>query len=204
MSRLDRPLELDRRFRARAGAFPPDPIGEPPFTLDELPATAWEAAPASVADRSSQLSEDAACRGPETVPAPGLGAPGPLVVRALAAALDLAVSLAVAAPPLAVAAWMLPAGADRLGSLAWPGAGLFALLCFAHATLGHALMGATVGQRLLGLRIAAADGFPPRLGRAALRAALTLLGLGLLPPLFTAGRRTLHDRIAGTWTVRAP
>ena len=149
-------------------------------------------------DASSQPAEDMAWGEPR--PATGLesGEPCSLARRALAAAIDAAVSFAVAAPPLALAARMLPAGADLLGALAWPGAGLFALLSFAHATL----MGATVGQRMVGLRVAAADGLPPGLGRAALRAALALLGL--LPSLFTRGRRTLHDRISGTWTIRAP
>ena len=153
-------------------------------------------------DASSQPAEDMAWGEPRPATDLEPGEPCALSRRALAAAIDAAVSFAVAAPPLAVAARMLPAGADLLGALAWPGAGLFALLSFAHATLGHALMGATVGQRMVGLRVAAADGLPPGLGRSALRAALALLGL--LPPLFTRGRRTLHDRISGTWTIRAP
>jgi uncharacterized RDD family membrane protein YckC len=194
LSRLDHPLELDRRLRAR------DPSAPEPFFDASL--AAWEAEPASVMDASSQPAEVMAWG--ESRPAMDLepGEPCSLAGRALAAAIDAAVSFAVAAPPLAVAARMLPAGADLLGALAWPGAGLFALLSFAHATLGHALMGATVGQRMVGLRVAAADGLPPGLGRAALRASLALLGV--LPPLFTRGRRTLHDRITGTWTIRAP
>jgi len=201
--RLDRPLDLDRRLRARAAAPLAGPADDTYYTVGDLDLVACEADPAPFADGSDQLAGEVASTEPLAAPAPTPGEPGPLAARACAAAFDAAISLAVAIPPLALAAWMLPAGAGRFALLVGPGAGLFALLSFVHATLGHALMGATVGQRLLGLRVAAADGLPPRLGRAALRAALALLGLGLLPPLFTRGRRTLQDRIAGTSTVRA-
>jgi uncharacterized RDD family membrane protein YckC len=194
LSRLDDLLELDRRLRTRA------PSASIPF-FESSPA-ACEVEPGFEADASDQLAEDIASGEPQPAPALLTGEPCSLAGRALAAAIDAAVSLAVATPPLAIAARMLPAGADLLAALGWPGAGLFALLSFAHATLGHALMGATVGQRMLGMRVAAFDGLPPGLGRAALRAALA--PLGLLPPLFTRGRRMLHDRISGTWTVRAP
>jgi len=192
LSRLDHPLELDRRLRARA------PSASAPFVDGSLEASQLE--PHFVADASSLLGDDLSWGEPQQ-PAADLE-PCSLAGRALAAAIDAAVSLAVAAPPLAAAARMLPAGADLLGALAWPGAGLFGLLCFAHAALGQALMGATIGQRMVGLRVATADGFSPGLGRAALRAALALLGI--FSPLFTSSRRTLHDRISGTWTIRAP
>jgi uncharacterized RDD family membrane protein YckC len=79
---------------------------------------------------------------------------------------------------------------------------------FVYATLAHALAGATLGKRLLGLRVAGPDGGRPSLGRSAARAGLAvlsgaLLGLGLLLALFTGSGRALHDLLARTWVVEA-
>jgi uncharacterized RDD family membrane protein YckC len=78
-----------------------------------------------------------------------------------------------------------------------------------YATVSHALVGATLGQRLLGLRVVAADGESPSPLRATLRTAVavmsvSLLGLGHLLALFTHSGRALHDLVAGTWVVDAP
>lgn len=77
-----------------------------------------------------------------------------------------------------------------------------------HA-LAHGLSGATLGKRLLGLRVVRRDGRRPGLGRASLRAALALLsvgllGLGILLALFTRSGRAFHDFVARTWVVQAP
>jgi uncharacterized RDD family membrane protein YckC len=77
-----------------------------------------------------------------------------------------------------------------------------------YGTLAHALAGATLGKRLLGLAVVGPDGRPPSLGRAAARAGLAvlsaaLLGLGLLLALFTRSGRALHDFAARTWVVDA-
>ena len=93
---------------------------------------------------------------------------------------------------------MLPAGIAFL-----------ALLGFAYGAIGQALMAATPGQRLLGLRVACPDGAPPTLGRGALRAALAVVGtivagVGPLWAVFTQSRRTLHDLMADTVVVRGP
>jgi uncharacterized RDD family membrane protein YckC len=77
-----------------------------------------------------------------------------------------------------------------------------------YATLAHALAGATLGKRLLGLAVVGPDGRRPSLGRSAARAGLailsaTLLGLGLLLALFTRSGRALHDLAARTWVVDA-
>jgi uncharacterized RDD family membrane protein YckC len=78
-----------------------------------------------------------------------------------------------------------------------------------YATLAHALAGATLGKRLLGLRVVGPDGAPPTPARSAVRSGLAvlsaaLLGLGFLLALFTRSGRALHDAIARTWVVKAP
>jgi resuscitation-promoting factor RpfA len=84
-----------------------------------------------------------------------------------------------------------------------------ALAFSVYATLAHALAGATLGKRLLRLRIVGPDGTRPSLARSAARSALAmvsaaLLGLGFLLALFTASGRSLHDLLARTWVVDAP
>lgn len=84
-----------------------------------------------------------------------------------------------------------------------------ALALGVYATLAHALAGATLGKRLLGLRVVGPDGARPSLGRSTARSALVvlsagLLGLGVLLPLFTRSGRALHDLLARTWVVEAP
>lgn len=152
-------------------------------------------------DRDHDLDRDPS-------PAPDRSSAAP--VRSLVAAgfLDAAIIAAAAAPPLLLAAWALPGGTHLLRTLLPAALALWALLAVTYASLLHGLMGATLGDRLLGLAVVDASGRKPSLGRAALRAALALvgvtaLGLGLLVALFTLGRRTLHDRVAGTFVVRA-
>ena len=65
------------------------------------------------------------------------------------------------------------------------------------------------GKRLFGLRVVSDDGARPSVERCAARAALSaasvlLLGLGLLPALFTRSGRALHDISAGTRVVESP
>jgi len=77
-----------------------------------------------------------------------------------------------------------------------------------YATLAHALAGATLGKRLLRMRVIGPDGERPTLSRSAARSALGLLsagllGLGFLLALFTPSGRALHDLLARTWVVDA-
>ncbi len=77
-----------------------------------------------------------------------------------------------------------------------------------YVTLAHALAGATLGKRLLRLRVVGPDGERPALARSAARSALAVvsvaaLGLGFLLALFTASGRALHDLLARTWVVDA-
>ncbi len=95
------------------------------------------------------------------------------------------------------------------GAIARPlllGVGLLALV---YQTLAHALAGATLGKWLFGLRLVGPDGARPSVGRSAARAALSaasvlVLGLGLLPALFTRSGRAAHDISSGTRVVEAP
>lgn len=96
--------------------------------------------------------------------------------------------------------------ATRLGRLLVPALVFLALAAGVYSALGTALMGATPGKRLLGLRVVGGDGRRPSPGRAAARAALILLsialaGLGCLLALFAPSGRGLHDFLAGTYVV---
>jgi uncharacterized RDD family membrane protein YckC len=110
-------------------------------------------------------------------------------------------------------AWLLVAGGVRLagGAEATPlpvVVGLAALLHFTHATLGCALAGRTLGKWMAGTEVVGPDGRFPAPGRAALRAALSLLSAGLLLPLLFAlvdrRGRALHDHLLRTAVVRPP
>ena len=62
-------------------------------------------------------------------------------------------------------------------------------------------------MRLLGIRVVGPDGGPPRVGRALVRLAGTLLavaplGAGFVPVLFDARRRALQDFLARTVVIR--
>jgi uncharacterized RDD family membrane protein YckC len=83
-----------------------------------------------------------------------------------------------------------------------------ALVAFTYQWLGVALMGATPGMRVTGLRVVGADGDRPSPGQSAGRSLLALpaaaaLGSGLLLALFTRSGRGAHDLGAGTWVVVA-
>jgi uncharacterized RDD family membrane protein YckC len=87
-------------------------------------------------------------------------------------------------------------------------AGVVTLALGVYGTLCHALAGATLGKRLVGLRIVGPDGERPTLARSAARSALAVLsaaalGLGFLLALFTPTGRALHDLLARTWVVDA-
>jgi uncharacterized RDD family membrane protein YckC len=144
---------------------------------------------------------------PEAVSAPSLEA-APVGLRACAWAVDAVLLSLAAAPPLVLAARAPPVGAGP-GAVVPVAAAFLALLGFAYGVIGQALMGATPGKRLLGLRVAGPDGAPPGLARGALRAALAVVGtgvagVGLLWAIFTRSGRSLHDLAADTVVVRAP
>ncbi len=130
----------------------------------------------------------------------------PLWRRSTAWAVDSALVLAAAAPPLVAAGYGSPGASSAFDALALPGAGFVAVLAFTYAVLAKALLGETVGKKLLGLRVAGLDGAAPTLARSAGRAALAVLGCvplgaGVLAALFTQGGRGLHDLATGTAVV---
>lgn len=80
-------------------------------------------------------------------------------------------------------------------------------MVFAYQLIGN-LKGATVGKRLLGLRVVSRDGGAPGFGASLVRAAVWLIGttagsFGFLVALFNRENRTLHDYASGTVVVEA-
>ena len=110
-------------------------------------------------------------------------------------------------PPRALEDVLDLVSAERVIALSVAGAVVLALATY--ATLAHALGGATLGKRLLRIRVVGPDGRPPSPARSAIRSLLAvisaaLLGLGFLLALFTRTGRALHDVLARTWVVKAP
>lgn len=188
---LDRPLDLDRRGRDAAPAGPATPAA---------PAPRGPLRPASPEDLTPGAADELLA-----VPPPGTS----LVVRR-------------GGSGRRVVAWLVdgvPFGLGALGLVAWLGAddlrlvvqllAVVALASFAYQTLAHGLAGATLGKRLVGLRVVGPDGRRPGPGRSALRAAVAVagvaaLGVGPLLALFTLSGRALHDLVAGTTVVDSP
>jgi len=78
---------------------------------------------------------------------------------------------------------------------------------FVYFTLLEGVGGATLGKRILGLRVRGPEGLPIGLIRAALRNLAKPLSFaccfgGLLLAAFSARKRALHDWIAGSVVVR--
>jgi uncharacterized RDD family membrane protein YckC len=178
---LDRPLDLDRRGPGPEETRP----GLSPASADDLATTGSTALLA--------------------VPPPGVDLElcrAPRLPRVLAWLVD-GVPFGLAALGLV---WGLSANAPALVAQL---VAVVALASFAYQTLAHALLGATLGKRLLGLQVVGPDGQRPGPGRSALRAGaavagVALLGVGPLLALFTLSGRGLHDLVAGTTVVIAP
>jgi uncharacterized RDD family membrane protein YckC len=69
-----------------------------------------------------------------------------------------------------------------------------------------ALVGATIGKGLLGLRVVRADGYPPTIGRSLIRfigygLSAIVFFLGYIWVLFDNEHRAWHDDLAGTWVI---
>jgi uncharacterized RDD family membrane protein YckC len=205
-SPLDRPLDLDRRAGRLPGEPPAAPAARPPAPARPAPPArtprpAGPLVPASVEDLSADPSAEVLA-----VPPPAGGVielrRGGSVRRATAWAVD-AVPFALAT--MAIASLL---GATSFPLLA-PLAAVAALASFTYQTLSHWLSGATLGKRLVGLRVVGPDGRPPGPGRSALRSAVAVAGVGLLGvgpllALFTRSGRAPHDWVAGTSVVDAP
>lgn len=141
--------------------------------------------------------------------------PGALLLRVLAALLDatlLVVLLGIAYSITAQAAGIDPElPAEEMQRALEPLIGVLYLVTLAvylaYETVCNAA-GWSPGKRLCGLRIIDASGRAPGLRRGLLRAGWSLASsvppwIGYLAATWDDERRTWHDRLSGTWVVRA-
>jgi uncharacterized RDD family membrane protein YckC len=155
--------------------------------------------PVADADRAGTASTDAE---PD-------GTAAPLGPRMLAGLVDLAVLLAVDAA--VVFATLRATGVDIVDVQRLPLAPLavfLVVLAVGYLALSTVLAGRTFGKAAFGLAVVEAGGRPVRLAPAIVRALIQVLtvpaaGIGFLPALLGADRRSLYDRLAGTDVVRA-
>ena len=129
-----------------------------------------------------------------------------IVSRGLSAAVDAAVAVGLVAAVYAIQAGVLflldPRGfvvPDT--SLGWfIDVGL--TVAFGYLTLSWAVLGATRGDRVMGLRVVTRDGSRPALWRSAARALLYLIfPLGLLWAAVSSRQRSLQDLLVGTRVI---
>jgi len=197
---LDRPLDLDRRAGRSALGEPLAPAAPQPG-LARTPRPAGPLAPVSAEDLSAGDAAEVLA-----VPPPR----GAVIELRRGSSVRRTTAWVVDAIPFALATLAVASllGAADLALLA-PLAAVAALASFTYQTLSHWLSGATLGKRLVGLRVVGPDGRPPGPGRSALRSAVAVagvafLGAGPLLALFTLSGRAAHDWVAGTSVVDAP
>jgi len=87
--------------------------------------------------------------------------------------------------------------------------GLFIALFVLWSVTTTAFLGATPGQRLVGLVVVTSEGRKPSVIRTAIHATLAVctsltLGLGPLWSVADPARRTLYDRLGGVLVIREP
>ncbi|MEO5823331.1 MAG: RDD family protein, partial [Vicinamibacteraceae bacterium] len=136
------------------------------------------------------------------------GAAAPLGPRMLAGLVDVAVLAAVDAA--IVLATLRATGVDLGEAERLPLAPLavfLVLLAVGYLSMCTVLAGRTFGKAAFGLAVVEAGGRPVRLAPAIVRALIQVLtvpaaGIGFLPALLGADRRSLYDRLAGTDVVR--
>jgi len=137
------------------------------------------------------------------------GRAAPLGPRILAGLVDIAVLAAVDAA--VVLATLRATGIEwsQVRRLPLAPLGVFLiLLTIGYLALCTVLAGRTFGKAAFGLAVVDTSGRPVRLGPAVVRALIQVLtvpaaGVGFLPALLGADRRSLYDRLAGTDVVRA-
>lgn len=199
------PLPLPPTQALPRAAPAPSPLPEPP--ADER----RPAAPARSSDSTVEVDvgpmEVRLRRAPDGKRVASWVLDGVPFLLAFAAALRLALDRLPKSAPLDFLGYLELAAREAPGITGPISAAVLVLFGVYH-TLAHGLGGATLGKRLVGIRVVRRDGNPPGLGRAALRAvlaflSLALVGLGVLLALFTRSGRTLHDLVARTWVVDA-
>jgi uncharacterized RDD family membrane protein YckC len=183
---------------------------EPAVTLERDAVAEPATLRADIVSRSADAAADAdsgvATASTETEPD---GAAAPLGPRMLAGLVDLAVLLAVDAA--VVFATLRATGVDVVDVQRLPLAPLavfLAVLAVGYLAMSTVLAGRTFGKAAFGLAVVEAGGRPVRLAPAVVRALIQVLtvpaaGIGFLPALLGADRRSLYDRLAGTDVVRA-
>jgi uncharacterized RDD family membrane protein YckC len=138
-----------------------------------------------------------------TTSAPLAGAAPRLIAALLDTALVVAVDAAVLYLTLAISGITI---ADVARIPAIPIGAFFLMMNGGYVIIFTAASGQTIGKMVTGIRVMNANGSRVDLGGSMLRAAgcaasLLSLGLGYLPAFFSAERRALQDRIAGTRVV---
>lgn len=129
------------------------------------------------------------------------GIDGAIVLAALLAPLVAATHGAIGGDGVPLGLFDLLAGSGPMRAAAVT---LAAVMAFVYLTLSSAAGGRTPGASLAGLELVACEsGTPPGPGRAALRAALAVVGClaffaGPLSALLDGRGRALHDKLAGT------
>lgn len=141
------------------------------------------------------------------------GEPGSSGARVLAAAIDLLLLGAIDAAVLFLTLRMCGLTFDEVSRIPLvPLAAFLALLNGGYMAAFTAAGGQSIGKMLTHLRVVSVEEGSStdrvRLGQSVLRAVGYLVsalpaGLGFLPALLAADRRTLHDRLAHTRVVRA-
>jgi uncharacterized RDD family membrane protein YckC len=175
-----------------------------PATLRPDAAGSSQAFSGSHSDADADRSATAA-----SVPAEPEGPAAPLGPRMLAGLVDLAVLAAVDAA--IVFATLRATDVDVADVQRLPLAPLavfLVVLAVGYLAMSTVLAGRTFGKAAFGLAVVETGGRPVRLAPAVVRALIQVLtvpaaGIGFLPALLGADRRSLYDRLAGTDVVRA-
>ena len=146
---------------------------------------------------------------PETRPDARIVLPAGVIPRLFAGILDALILVFVCSVVVYITLEVCGLRLDQLRTLPIPPlAGFLLLLIAGYFVLLTAAGGQTIGKMAAGIRVVPMDS-PDRvsLGNSTMRAAGYLVsvlpvGLGLVPALFHADRRTLHDRLADTRVVK--
>lgn len=175
-------------------ATPPEPLLTPDF--GEVPVFEAEAAePGESIDEAS--------------PSDVVATPASLWRRSFAWVFDLAIIALVVSGFFAAALAVIgKPSAALLLSVAIPAAGVVGFVAFVYTTLFAFLFsGRTPGRRILGIHLVDSSGHAPRVGRALVRAVLSLASFalclaGFWLALFDRRGQTLHDKLTSTFVVR--
>jgi uncharacterized RDD family membrane protein YckC len=138
------------------------------------------------------------------------GSAAPLGARMLAGLVDIALLAAVNAAVVLATLRATGVELSQAGRLPLAPLGVFlVLLAIGYLSLCTVLAGRTFGKAAFGLAVVETGGRPVRLAPAVVRALIQVLtvpaaGIGFLPALLGADRRSLYDRLAGTDVVRDP